>query len=256
VPFLKCGAINFAYETSGRGKPLVLVHGWGAESGMYAEQMEAFSRHYTVIVYDQRGHGKSTKLPRTDDYAIDRFAEDLASILDVLGYARVRLLGHSMGGNVALSFALGYPERVEKLVLASTFAQRSLSAWESFQLSIARFIPLALIARPFAASCMSKPDEKQISRVVGYYRNAGKDVLLKSARAIGNVNFRDRLGAVRCPALILYGDADRAVAPENTRVLCEGIPGARLHAIRGGGHAINWENIDEFNRAVLDFLAE
>lgn len=254
MPLAKLDDITLYYETAGSGEPLVLVHGWGAAGGMYAEQVEEFAQHFTVITYDQRGHGRSSKSPRTGDYTIEQFAGDLALLLDRLGLSRVRLLGHSMGGNVALSFAIAHPERVERLVLASTFAHRSLGAAERFQLAIARLVPLSLLARPFAASCMSRPEEAQIRRIVEFYRQAGKTTLLMSARAIGNVDCRENLAAVRCPTLIIYGDNDNAVAPENTRALQEGIAGARLHTISGGGHAINWEDREEFNRAVMDFL--
>ena len=107
--------ITLNYVETGEGFPLVLLHGNGEDHTYFKRQMEPFSLKYRVIALDTRGHGKS---PRgSAPFTLDQFAEDLREFLDQRGIAKCHLLGFSDGGNIALLFALKYPQYVEKLVL-------------------------------------------------------------------------------------------------------------------------------------------
>jgi len=107
--------IQLYYEEKGTGEPLILLHGNGEDGSYFVHQMAYFSKYYRVIAIDTRGHGKS---PRgTKDFTIKQFAEDLHDFMDTHQIGKAYLLGFSDGGNIALTFALKYPERVKKLVL-------------------------------------------------------------------------------------------------------------------------------------------
>ena len=253
MAFVAVNGIDVHYEILGSGEPLVLVHGWGADSTMYEEQRE-LSKRFTLLLYDQRGHGRTSKSPDDSLYTIKQFAEDLRALLDALGWKRVFLAGHSMGGSVALRFALDHPEYVGKLVLASTFAKRRLAFGERLQLSLARVVPMKLIAVPFAKSCMVEPDTALVRRIVAFYERAGKNTLLRAARSIGEVDFTGELGNVRAETLVLHGDRDDKVPFENCEILHRGIPGSTLTILRECGHSANWERADEFNAVLGEFL--
>ncbi len=254
MSFVAVNGIDVHHEITGSGEPLVLVHGWGADGTMYEEQRE-LSKRFTLLLYDQRGHGRTSKSPDDSLYTIKQFAEDLRALLDALGWEKVFLAGHSMGGSVALRFALDHPEYVRKLVLASTFAKRRLALGERLQLSLARLVPMRLIAVPFAKSCMAKPDPDLVRRIVAFYERAGKNTLLRAARSIGEVDFTDELGNVRAETLVLHGDRDDKVPFENCEALHRGIPGSTLTILRECGHSVNWEKPGEFNAALGEFFS-
>ena len=107
--------IKLHYEEKGAGTPLILLHGNGEDGSYFVHQMDYFSERYRVIALDTRGHGKS---PRGEKpFTIRQFAEDLRAFLDEQGIERADLLGFSDGGNIALIFAMRYPQRVCRLVL-------------------------------------------------------------------------------------------------------------------------------------------
>jgi len=107
--------IKLHYTETGSGDPLILLHGNGENGSYFEHQIACFSNQYRVIAVDTRGHGKS---PRGNaPFTIRQFAEDLRHLMDQLQMDRAILLGFSDGGNIALVFALNYPERVEKLIL-------------------------------------------------------------------------------------------------------------------------------------------
>ncbi len=104
--------VSLVYEIEGSGKPLVLIHGWAVHRGFWDGDVERFASRYTVIRYDRRGFGESSGKP---DITAD--PADLEALLEMLGYPRVRIMGHSQGAIVALTFAVRYPEMVDALIL-------------------------------------------------------------------------------------------------------------------------------------------
>ncbi len=107
--------IQLSYREQGRGEPLILLHGNGEDSSYFAEQIRCFSKTYRVIAVDTRGHGRT---PRgTAPFTIRQFAEDLKGLMDRLKIEKAHILGFSDGGNIALVFALCYPQMVDHLIL-------------------------------------------------------------------------------------------------------------------------------------------
>ena len=115
--------IRLHYQVHGEGAPLVLAHGYGATLDMWAEQIEAFSQRYQVVVYDMRGHGR-TEAPRDwSSYNLDDYVEDQRQLMDHLGIDTAYVGGLSMGGAIALRFALTHPQRLKALLLCDTSAR-------------------------------------------------------------------------------------------------------------------------------------
>lgn len=214
----------------GAGEPLILLHGNGEDGSYFARQIERFSRDFRVFAVDTRGHGRS---PRgSAPFTIRQFAEDLCGFMDEKAIGRADLLGFSDGGNIALVFALRYPERVNRLVLnGANLDARGVKA--RYQ------IPIELgyrIARLFAGR-----SEKA-------RRNAEMLGLMVNDPAIDP----EALCAVRNKTLVVAGTRDM-IRERHTRLIAEKIPGAQL-ALLPGSHFIAAENPEAFNRTVAAFL--
>ena len=113
--FVVCGDARIAYYDVGRGKPLVLLHGNGEDSSYWNAQIPELTRFYRVIAVDSRGHGASGS--GGHGLSFEMMAEDLKTVLDTLGVKKAHFLGFSDGGNLAIKFALTYPEYIDKLIL-------------------------------------------------------------------------------------------------------------------------------------------
>ena len=218
------------FEEAGEGFPLVLLHGNGEDSSYFAHQVSAFSGHFRVIAVDTRGHGRS---PRGGaPFTLEQFALDLRDFLDERGIARAHLLGFSDGANIALMFALRFPDRVGRLIL---------DGGNLFPGGVKRSVQ-----RPIEfAYWLTKPFSR-FSR-----RARAKHELL--ALMVEQPNLMPgQLGALTMPVLVMAG-TDDMILDEHTRLIHRSIPGSGLRLIPGG-HFIARENPEPFNRAVLEFL--
>ena len=123
MPFANIRGSDFNYRIAGSGEPVTLVHGVGADLETWDGVAGRLEPHFQVIRYDQRGHGETAKLP--GPYSLRDMVEDLKLMLDACGIEKTSLAGFSLGGLVAQSFALTYPERLRRMVLISTVAGRT-----------------------------------------------------------------------------------------------------------------------------------
>ena len=224
--------IQHFYMEKGQGSALILLHGNGGSCGYFQGQLDAFSKRYHVYAPDTRGHGKT---PRGEmPFTISQFAEDLLCFMDGHDIEKAHLLGFSDGGNIALIFALRYPDRVERLILNGANLDPS---------GVKRRAQLPIeigyrTARRFAAKSASA---KANAEMLGLMVN--------------EPNVRpEELAKVRAKTLVIAGTRDIIRRP-HSELIARSIPGSRLVFIEGG-HFIAAKNPAAFNRAVLDFLTE
>lgn len=224
--------ISLHFVEQGRGKPLILLHGNGEDGGYFKHQIDCFSADYRVIAIDTRGHGQS---PRGEKpFTIVQFAEDLHDFMDEKGIAKAILLGFSDGGNIALTFALKYPERVERMIVdgANLFPSgvKPLYQW-----------PIELgyrIARFFS----KKSDKaKQNAEMLG---------LMVNEPHIDPVE----LTRLTMPVLVVAGTKDM-IKESHTRLIHNSLPNAQL-VILEGDHFVANKNAEAFNAAVETFLGK
>ena len=214
----------------GRGEPLILLHGNGENCDYFARQVDAFALYYHVYALDTRGHGKT---PRgTAPFTIRQFADDLFSFMDACGLEKAHILGFSDGGNIAMIFAMKYPERVDRLILDGA----NLDA-KGVKRSIQ--IPIEIGYR-FAKLFAGKSEEARLhAEMLGLMVN--------------DPNVRpEELSAIRAKTLVIAGTKDM-IKEEHTRLIAGNIPDSRLVFIKGD-HFIANKCPDAFNRAVLEFL--
>ena len=222
--------IELHYVEAGEGFPLVLLHGNGEDHSYFEHQMEPFSRRYRVIAPDTRGHGAS---PRGEaPFTLDQFAEDLKEFLDGLGISRCHLLGFSDGGNIALIFALKYPQYIEKLVVDGANLEPD---------GLKRSVRLADKARWTWLKVLeaADPGKKAEFEMVD---------LMVTQPHIDHLALR----SLRMPTLVVAGDKDM-ILESHTRAIAAPIPSARL-AILPGDHFLARKNPEQFNSLVLEFL--
>lgn len=222
--------IKHFYIEKGQGHPLILLHGNGGDGGYFQSQTAAFAERFHVYAIDTRGHGKT---PRGEmPFTISQFADDLLGFMDGHEIEKAHLLGFSDGGNIALVFAIRYPDRVDRLILNGADLDPG-GVKRSVQL------PIEIgyrIAKRFAGKSSSA---KANAEMLGLMVN--------------EPNIRPaELAAVRAKTLVIAGTRD-IVCRSHTGLIARSIPDSRLVFIEGG-HFIAAKNPAAFNKAALDFL--
>lgn len=224
--------IKLHYEESGSGKALILLHGNGGKHEYFVHQIEYFKDKYRVIAVDTRGHGQS---PRGGaPFTIGQFADDLYAFMDQLGIEKANILGFSDGGNVAMNFALKYPERVEKLILNGANLKPS-GVKASVQIPI-------VVGYKFASLFAKKSeDAKKNAEMLGLMVNDP------------NVE-PEELSKLTMETLMIAGTNDM-IKEKHTKLIAASLPKGRLKLIPGD-HFVANKNPEEFNRALEAFLEE
>lgn len=263
--------IELYYEDHGSGKPVVLVHGWPLSGRSWENQVGALvEAGHRVITYDRRGFGWSSQPWEGYDY--DTFAADLDALLVHLDLRDVTLVGFSMGGGEVVRYIGTYDtDRIAKAVLASAvppFLYKSEDNPDGGldDATIAGFQDgvkgdrIAFLDE-FTTGFFSADGELKVSEAQRVYARdiaafASPKGTVDCIAAFGHTDFRADVAKVTVPTLVIHGDSDAIVPFEvSGKRSAELIPGAKLVVIEGGPHGINASHPDQFNRALLDFLA-
>src|SRR5215212_5218085 len=250
------------YEVIGEGPPLVLVHGGMNDRRMWDDHWTAFAQHYRVVRYDLRGVGQS---PRAEAPFYNE--TDLAALLGHLGLARAGVIGQSLGGRVAINFALAYPERTAALVLVGT----GVDGYEWVGPEMLASDPELDAA--FAAGDLDRAVEIGLAVWIdGPGRTAAQvdpAVRARCAELLHDIWSQDtgwrqmqepvpaaitRLEEITAPTLVVVGDHDVSDIQMITDLLVTRVPGAHKVVLPNAAHAVNMERPQEFNQVVLDFL--
>ncbi len=257
-------AVNGAklyYEMAGSGHPLVLVHGGLVDCRMWDDQFNVFAQHYRVVRYDLRGYGRS-------DFPAGSYSnsEDLYGLLTFLGMEKAHLMGLSLGGRVAIDFALEHPEMVTTLIPVASglsgykFADNPLDAEAEAAYKRGDFAQAAeLVARIWVDGPNRAPDQ-----VDARVRERTKAMLVETyarPEPQGGYKLREadppaikRLREIQAPTLIIVGEQDVLDILVIADLLQKHIARADTLVIPGAAHMVNMEQPGKVNQAVLDFL--
>lgn len=230
------------YEICGEGPAVALVHGFGVDRRMWADQLDALSERYTVIAYDLRGFGKSS-MPRWTY----RHYDDLSALLDHVGVEKASLVGSSLGGRVALDFAIAYPERTKAVITEAGVP----SGFDFARAPGAPPGPNRALLRNTLEILSAEKAEALKSMVADYSRWHRKNT---DPRIEVDPPAVRRLGEVMAPTLVTVGSLDEPDFHRSAEMMVMGIARSRKHVFEGSGHLPNMDAPDEFNRVVLDFL--
>jgi len=254
--------MNLYYEIHGTGKPLILIPGFASGAWTWFCQTEELAKNFRVITFDPRGIGQSGN--DTKNLSLETFVEDVVQILDDLKIEKANVLSASFGGFVALEFALRFPERIEKLVLACTTAGgknhvrpdieilRSFTRNPEFSLGeqIRHFF------RPAFTEQFNAEHAEIIEKVcvLREENDVSDETYSAQLQTAFSFDVEEKLGEINHETLVLTGDKDNLVPMQNSVNLAEKLPNARLKIIKDGSHMFFVENADEFNREVKEFL--
>lgn len=259
-------------DTGGPGRPVVLLHGWPLSGEAFSANVPALAAAgYRVVTYDRKGFGRSDK-PLTG-YSYDSLTDDLHTLLEALDLRDVTLVGFSMGGGeVARYFTRYGSERLRSVVFASAvppyLAKTSGNPEGPLEKSRMATMTAGLTANQdsfydqfltdfFSVDGVPTVTEAQRQEALALAAQSSKVAALECMTAFGNTDFRDDLPKVSVPALVLHGDSDATVPFEGSgaRTLAA-VPQGELHLIAGAPHGVNVSHADEWNRALLTFLAK
>ena len=246
---------RWAFRKAGKGPAVLLIHGIGDSSDTWTELIPELARHHTVIAPDLLGHGSSDK-PR-GDYSVPAYANGMRDLLGVLDIDRVTLVGHSLGGGVAMQFAYQFPHRTERLALVSTGgvgrgvtpALRLASlpgahlALASLRLPPVRTQTTLVIRLLQLLDTGLGVDAPDLLRVMDALPDsASRDAFIRTLRAV--VDWRGQVVTMldRCyltagmPTLVVWGSRDAVVPARHAKVAHAAMPGSRLEIFEGSGH--------------------
>jgi pimeloyl-ACP methyl ester carboxylesterase len=268
MPTLESNGIDIYYEIHGSGPPLILIAGVGYGAWFWHKIVPELAEHYQVVVFDNRGAGKSEKPP--GPYTVPMMAADTAGLLDTLSLGNVALLGHSLGGFIAQELMVSRPELVGKLILASTnhggmkvvpITQQAMEV-----LTNREGDPLELVRRGIEIACAPGFIERQmeiVQELVNY--RLSNPVPLPQYQAqvaagagmatLSEEEVQERMAAIEVPTLVLFGEFDRVVPPGNAELLTAKIPNAKAKILPGTGHMFPIENPAATVAAIQPFLS-
>jgi pimeloyl-ACP methyl ester carboxylesterase len=274
MPFAEVNHVKLHYHKLGKGPTVVFIAGLGVDNMCWLFQVPEFQKYFTVIVFDNRGIGKSTG--SFGPYSIKLMANDVADLLSFLDIKKAHIVGTSMGGMIAQEVALQHSDKVDRLVLCSTFAKpahiidllsRGLkdlleeTVQDIFEINPRRFVFERLfnylLSQVFTGEFLQlhKPLiedslRKYISRVTY------AETFLKQVQAVFRHNTINRLPNIKAETLILSGTRDKLIPQECSNILSQYIPHSTLYTIENGSHGVHFEQFDEFNKIIIHFLLD
>ena len=239
------------YQSQGEGTPIVFVHGFSLDSQMWQPQVDGFSKTNQVTTYDMRGFGKSPT--PTGLYS---HIEDLHNLVNHLKIQKFHLVGLSLGGEVAIDYALTYPNTIRSLTLAdsSLGGYSSPVDWRVYAKEQGlKKAKENWLNHPVFATAKAKPEIfSQLKQMVGDY--SGWHWLNQDTRTKLNPPAIDRLGEIHVPTQVIVGEKDLDYYHTIADILADKIPNSQLEYISHSGHMVNLESPKEFNLLISKFI--
>ena len=253
--YINVEGYDVRYYTAGEGEPLVVIHGGGGDARTWLRNIEELSSNYTVYAPDLPGYGGSQ--PLDGKYYIPELTDFLDGFSDNLGLERFHLVGHSLGGGVALNYALHSPHRIKKLVLVSSLCLGSeIAFW-------VRLISVPSLLRALGAVTLSlfkgikwmvKKVLKQVEFVIPFTPasvNIGGSVATFKQQTLV---LADHFSELLTPTLLVWGARDGVVPVRQAYAAAQLIPDCQLKVFEKRGHNVHREEVSEFSHVVRGFL--
>jgi pimeloyl-ACP methyl ester carboxylesterase len=246
------------YEVYGRGKPVILLHGWLGSWGLWQETMSYLGRYYRTYALDFWGFGESGK--KRETYAVQDFVSLVDQFMEQLGIANAPLVGHSMGGTVSLAVAIKYPERVSKIVVVgSPIVGSSLALplkWAGYRpIAFMLFNMMGIFRSAIRlASPIICRDERFADMMDRDLSRTTVESFLRSIASLRRTDLRPMLDQIKVPAMGMYGDRDVIVHPRQWEPMKKGIAHAHIERFPSAGHFPMLEEPQNFAERLKSFL--
>jgi len=228
------------------GLPVILLHHGLGSTRAWRSQLSVLAKAgYRAIAYDRWGYGRSDPRAQLSMPYFEEDQDDLLAILDQMQIERAALVGHSDGGTMALYFAVRYPQRVSCLVTLAAHAYVE----EKMTLGLPHVLRQYQEDADFRARLQRRHGDKTEAVVLGWYHGWHKDTNL-------SWDMRPELAQIRCPVLVMQGEADEHATPQHAGEIAQAIPGAELVLLPGAQHMLQREQAEGVNRQLLEFLGQ
>ena len=252
---IKVGKLDIRYFTGGQGEPLVVIHGGGGGAEGWLQSMSELCEHYRIYVPDLPGFGDSQ--PMDGDHGIPEFVEFMEDFTHSLGLKRFHLVGHSIGGGIALRYALKFPYKIGKLVLVSSMCLgKEIALWVRF-LSSSGFIRSLGVA----AGAVLKAVKWLVNLVYAPLKFVNPLPLVKITLGASMTTLEEqttvmvnRLSELMMPTLVVWGANDSIVPVSHAYAAAQLIPDCQLHVFEDCGHAVYKQKVKEFSHLLTKFL--
>ena len=246
------------YEVVGQGPWVTLSHPVSSNLSIGAPQMDALTRHFTVLRYDTRGHGRTQVT--AGPYTLAQLAADAQGLLAHLGVSKTHWIGLSLGGMVGQALAIAQPQMLDRVVLANTTckaAPKAATLWGD-RARLARAEGMAALVQPTLARWFTDPYRlaqpglmQEVGRMIAETPVEG---YAGCCAALSDVELAHGLQSLTLPALVLAGAQDQATPLVMSQLLAQTWPGARLAVLEGAAHISSLEQAQAFNSEALGFL--
>lgn len=263
MPVAKINNIDCYYEIHGKGRPLVLIAGLASDSQSWQPIIGGLVKHFKVVVFDNRAIGRTRYPP--ESFQISTLALDTVCLLDVLAIDKADILGHSMGGCIAQEISVEYPERVNKLILASTCAAipqrnkslfgnllKTLESESSYELFLREFFRLIFTTEYLSDK---KTIEAAVKSALDYPFLVTPEGFRLQLEALSSFNSQERLNKIRSSTLLMVGRKDILVTPEETRLLADKIPFVKTLYLENAAHSFQVEQPELVIDKTIEFLS-
>jgi pimeloyl-ACP methyl ester carboxylesterase len=250
---IKVNGRDVHYYTAGQGDPLVVIHGGGGDARTWLKNLAALSEKYTVYVPDLPGFGESQ--PLEGDYYIPELTEFVESFARSLGLEKFHLIGHSVGGGIALNYALKSPHKIKKLVLVSSLCLgREIALWVRILSLPARYIGSAVLALlkciGWLVTTLLAPF-KLFLPLPSTTLNMGSSITTFREQTMVLAN---RLSEIMMPTLLVWGAKDPIVPVRHAYTAAQVIPDCQLKVFENRGHNVHRDELQKFSQLLTGFL--
>ena len=251
------GRLHYRVDGNESAPWLMLSNSLGTDLGMWEPQMGLWTRHFRVLRYDTRGHGKSA-LP-AGPCAIADLADDALALLDHLGIARAHFCGLSLGGMTAMQFATRHPQRLGRLVLCNTSAYMApASNWDARIAAVEsggmHAVTDGVIGRWFTPRFRQESPE-DVAKVKQMLLDTSVPGYAACCAAIRDMDQRESIKEISKATLVIAGSTDPATPPADGKLIADSIGGAKYLELEAA-HLSNWEQVEEFGNAVKEFMLQ
>jgi pimeloyl-ACP methyl ester carboxylesterase len=239
--------VSVHYRRQGEGPPLLLLHGWGADGGVFSAAAEHFSKRFDVIIPDFPPFGLSSELE--GDYTVDDYKDLVLSLMDALGIGKADIICHSFGGRVGAKLAAGHPERAGKIVFCA-------SAGLPYKKSLGRSLKKARyrLARLLASLGIIK--KERLKKYFSLDYRVLPENMRGTFKNIVSEDLTETISKIRSPSLIIWGDKDRQTPYYMAKRWQELVKGSALVTMHGYGHYCFLDDAERFLRACDEFLRQ
>jgi len=264
MPYFNSKDAKIYYEVHGKGQPILMIAGMASDSKSWQFVLDKMTKHYRLIIFDNRGCGRTET--KAETYDLKDMARDAIELLDFLAYEKVHLVGHSMGGMIAQELALMEPARIDKLVLASSspklpekadgILQDLYKKWKD-GFDMAEWFRI-MFQWLFTVKALENKKfmDAAIIFALAYPYPQTLEGFKGQVEAITSFDATDRIHRIKHDTLIMSGNKDILIPPEESRQLLDLGGKTTFRLINNAAHSIHAEHPGEFVDAVIDFLPE